>query len=109
MLTFEFIGSKVATSLFNYVLCGTFSKDNTTKVNMLNWASSPSCNHVYCSYCIVLSLNHNSSCSVCQIIVGPREALPIPHMDVLVNIYMMQEQLWFSSNLHQPKNISSLS
>lgn len=58
---------------------------------LLNRAASLSCNHVFCSSCIVPSLKHNSSCPVCKMPVGPREALPTPHMDVLVNIYRSME------------------
>jgi hypothetical protein len=87
MPNFEFIGSVVVASLLNYFSCGTFSKENTIEVNLLNQTTSLSCNHVCCSSFIVLSLNHNSSCHVCKIIVGSREELPTPHMDVLVNIY----------------------
>lgn len=58
---------------------------------LLNRAASLSCNHVFCSSCIVPSLEQNSSCPVCKMPVGPREALPTPHMDALVNIYRSME------------------
>lgn len=58
---------------------------------LLNRAASLSCNHVFCSSCIVPSLKQNSSCPVCKMPVGPREALPTPHMDALVNICRSME------------------
>ncbi|XVE94250.1 hypothetical protein REPUB_Repub01dG0265400 [Reevesia pubescens] len=60
-------------------------------LSLLNSAVSLTCNHVFCSACIMKSMKSGSNCPVCKVPYRRREVRPAPHMDNLVSIYKSME------------------
>ncbi|KAH0454231.1 hypothetical protein IEQ34_016155 [Dendrobium chrysotoxum] len=77
-------------------------------LSLLKSAVTLSCNHVFCSSCIVESMRSVPNCPVCKVPFRRREVRPAPHMDNLVSIYKSMEAASglniFTSQVAPPKN-----
>ncbi|KAE8816292.1 Protein BREAST CANCER SUSCEPTIBILITY 1-like protein [Hordeum vulgare] len=60
-------------------------------LSLLRSAVSVTCNHIFCSDCLMESMKSSSSCPVCKVPFRRREIRPAPHMDNLVGILKSME------------------
>ncbi|KAJ7553461.1 hypothetical protein O6H91_06G099100 [Diphasiastrum complanatum] len=75
-------------------------------LSLLKQAASLTCNHCYCTSCILESLKRAPCCPLCKLPTTRREVRPAPHMDNLVTIYKGMERA-AGVNIYVSQSISA--
>ncbi|CAM6095452.1 unnamed protein product [Calypogeia fissa] len=79
-------------------------------LSLYKQAALLSCNHCFCTTCIVQSMKRISCCPICKVPAAPREVRSAPQMDTLVAIFKGMEASAGVSLFHtqQPSQLQSL-